>query len=113
MLADLNVDPASGLSSQVAAERLRWEGFEVVEVASAGEIYPRTQIIDYTTTAKGSPLWLLMRLLRRNASDVVREPTEGRPADFRILLGADYDPCVSVTSIQYVPVPTPTPTPAS
>jgi len=95
----------------VAAERLRWEGFEVVEVHSADQVYPRTQIVDLTTTSKGSPLWLLTRLYRRSDSDVIRQPTEGSPVDFRILLGADYNPCISTSAIQYVPPPTPTPTP--
>lgn len=96
---------------EVAVERLRWEGFEVVDFRQADQVYPRTQIVDYTTTPKGSPLWLLMRLYRRTATDVISQPTEGSPLDFRILLGADYNPCVSVYQIQYVPAPTPTPTP--
>ncbi|HEY76826.1 MAG TPA: LCP family protein, partial [Thermoflexia bacterium] len=95
----------------VAVERLRWEGFDVVSATTVDTVYPRTQIVDFTTTSKGSPLWLLMRLYRRENSDVVRQPTEGSPVDFRIILGADYDPCVSMYQIQYVPPPTPTPTP--
>lgn len=97
--------------AEVAAERLRWEGFEVIGTSPAAQVYPYTQIVDFTTTSKGSPLWLLTRLYRRNAGDVIRQPTEGNPVDFRILLGADYDPCISTSAIQYVPAPTPTPTP--
>ena len=80
----------------VAAERLRWEGFQVVSVSPAeGGPYPRTQIVDFTTTSKGSPLPVLIRLYRRQPSDVVAQPTEDRQVDFRVILGADYDPCAA------------------
>ena len=95
----------------VAVERLRWEGFDVVELRDAGQVYPRTQITNLTTTDKGSPIELLMRLYSRVYSDVISQPTEGSLVDLRITLGADYNPCVSTTLIQYVEPPTPTPTP--
>jgi len=98
--------------SEVAAERLRWEGFEVVGTSASSQIYPRTQIVDFTTTSKGSPLPLLQRLYKRSADDVTSQPTEGGPVDFRVMLGADYDPCVSNVAVQYVPTPTSTPTPS-
>lgn len=106
-----NGSPWSELG-QVAAERLRWEGFEVVSVERVGQQYPRTHILDFTTTSKGSPLWLLRRLYKRVAGDVVSEPSEERTADFRIVLGTDYNPCIRPGSILYVaPGPTPTPLP--
>jgi len=99
----------------VAAERLRWEGFEVVDVVRIEGDYPRTQVWDFTTTAKGSPLLPLMRLYGRYSSDVISQPTEERQADFLVVLGADYDPCMA-TRIHWQPdeaLPTPTPLPAS
>jgi hypothetical protein len=96
--------------AQVAVERLRWEGFHVVAVETVDPV-PRTQIVDFTTSDKGSPLWLLRRLYERQPEDVIQEPTEGSPVDLRITLGADYNPCVSRYAIQYVPAPTPTPSP--
>ena len=95
----------------VAAERLRWEGFDVVNVQATGEVYERTQIWDFTTSSKGSPLPHLMTLYRRYSSDVVYQPTEDRAVDFRIILGADYDPCVSAHSQWRPEEPPPTPTP--
>jgi hypothetical protein len=79
----------------VAAERLRWENYQVTGVALANEVVPRTQIFDYTTTDKGSPLHHLMRLYQRNASDVVSDPSERSPIDFLVILGADYNPCIA------------------
>jgi LCP family protein required for cell wall assembly len=86
---------------QVAAERLRWEGFEVVRVRRAGEAQPHTQIIDLTTASDpptAIPLFQLMRLYRRGRSDIVANPTEQRDVDFQVSLGVDYDPCTAVRS---------------
>jgi LCP family protein required for cell wall assembly len=105
-----NSTPYDGLG-HVAAERLRWEGFAVVGVAPA-QGAPRTQIVDFTTTTKGSPLSRLMRLYKREASDVIYQPTEDRTVDFRVILGADYDPCIAArTYWHYNDLPTPTPLP--
>jgi len=80
---------------QVAAERLRWEGFEVVRVQSAEESRPRTQIVDLRATPGGWPLPRLMRLYKREGSDVISRPTEQADVQFQVLLGADYDPCTA------------------
>jgi len=80
---------------QVAAERLRWEGFEVVRVQRAGETLPRTQIVDFTTTPNSWTVYRLTRLYRLGSGDVVLRPTEQREVDFQVLLGVDYDPCVA------------------
>lgn len=96
--------------AEVAVARLRWEGFAVVSVETVDPL-PRTQIVDFTPTDKGSPLWLLTRLYGREASDVTSEPTEGSPVDIRIILGTDYNSCVSMYAIHYVPTPLSTPTP--
>ena len=106
-----NATPYEGLG-HVAAERLRWEGFEVVSVGPADGTYPRTQIVDFTTSAKGSPLPRLKRLYKRDESDVISQPTEEREMDFRVVLGFDYDPCVAAKSQWYSgSLPTPTPLP--
>lgn len=104
-----NATPYDGLG-HVAAERLRWEGFEVVGVGSADGTYPRTQIVDFTTSSKGSAIYRLMRLYRRVEGDVVSQPTQGSPVDFRLILGSDYDPCVA-TKVQWYPGSLVTPTP--
>jgi len=106
-----NATPYDGLG-HVAAERLRWEGFEVVNVGPADATYPRTQIVDFTTTAKGSAISQLMRLYKRNASDVISQATEGSAVDYRVILGSDYDPCVAANAYWYLgSLPTPTPLP--
>jgi LCP family protein required for cell wall assembly len=91
-VAVLNASPWVELG-HVAAARLRWENFEVTEVARAQEVVSRTRIIDYTTTPKGSPISYLVSLFRRRDGDVIAEPTDDSLVDFRIVLGYDYNPC--------------------
>ncbi|HHN93757.1 MAG TPA: LytR family transcriptional regulator, partial [Anaerolineae bacterium] len=98
----------------VAAERLRWEGFAVTNVAPADRAYPRTQIVDFTTSTKGSAIYRLMYLYRREQGDVISQPTEDRTVDYRVILGADYDPCWAARhhwNPNYGLLPTPTPIP--
>jgi LCP family protein required for cell wall assembly len=92
-VAVLNASPWVELG-YVAAERLRWENFVVTSVEQADAGVPRTLIYDYTTTPKGSSLAYLMRLYRRKATDVVKEPGAGDGVDFLVVLGADYNPCI-------------------
>ncbi len=94
----------------VAAYRLRLEGFEVPTVQPTDGV-PHTTITDYTTTSKGSPIARLMTLYRLKQSDVTAEPTEGSQVDFRVTLGWDYNPCVGTGSIGWYSTRTPTPTP--
>ncbi len=106
-----NATPYEGLG-HVAAERLRWEGFDVVSVGPADGTYPRTQIVDFTTAAKGSAISRLMRLYKRETNDVISQPTEGSAVDYRVILGSDYDPCVATKAYWYPSsLPTPTPLP--
>ncbi len=97
---------------EVAAERLRIEDFNVVAVRDV-EFQPQTQIVDFTTTSKGSPLPRLMRLYRLQPEAVVAQPQEERQVDFRVILGADYDPCVGTHTAHWRPTPTPAPTPTA
>lgn len=96
---------------EVAAERLRLEGFEVVSVGPADGAYERTTIVDFTTTSKGSPLPTLSKLYKRQASDIQARPGEGNGVDFRVILGYDYDPCSGTVTAHWQPTPTPSPTP--
>jgi len=66
--------------------------------------------VDFTTTSKGSPLYKLLRLYKLDVGEVISEPTEESPADFRVTLGWNYDPCVGTVTARWRPTPTPTPT---
>jgi hypothetical protein len=106
-----NAGPYSELGF-VAAERLRWEGLEVTEVQLSERSYARTQIVDFTSSTKGSPLPLLMRLYGRRPEDVANGTPFPDSPDFQVYLGLDYNPCVRAEVIQYVTQSaTPTPLP--
>ena len=95
---------------QIAAYRLRLEGFEVTEVTDV-EGTSRTTITDFTTTNKGSRLWKLQRLYEPQSEDIMRQPTEGSPVDYRVTLGWNYNPCTGTMTAKWRPTPTPSPTP--
>jgi LCP family protein required for cell wall assembly len=90
----------------VAAYRLGLEGF-VVESVTRIDPVARTQVIDHTTTSKGSPLWKLNSMYRLQAGDVVAQPMEDGEVDFRVVLGANYNPCTATNTAYWRPTPTP------
>jgi polyisoprenyl-teichoic acid--peptidoglycan teichoic acid transferase len=101
----------SSAFGDVAAYRLGLEGLLVTEIeAVAAE--PRTQIIDYTTTEKGSPIRRLIEIYRLQGADVIKEPTEDSDVDFHIILGTNYNPCHATDTAYWRSTPTPTPTPS-
>jgi LCP family protein required for cell wall assembly len=78
----------------VAAERLAWEGFQVVGVGRIdGDRFPQTQVIDYSTTRKGSPIVRLQGIFRTANRNVISQPDPSSPSAARIILGEDYDSC--------------------
>jgi hypothetical protein len=94
---------------QVAAYRLRLEGFNVTDIRDI-EGRPRTTVFDFTTTNKGSRLWKLRQLYELQPEDVVNQPTEGSPVDYRVALGWNYNPCIGTGTAHWRPTPTPSPT---
>ncbi len=80
----------------VAASRLRELGFTVVKIEDAGKVLTQTQVIDYTTTDKGSALPRILRDLYVKPANVIKEPKEGGPR-YRIVAGRDFNPCYQKT----------------
>lgn len=104
-------DPAWGL---LAADQLKWEGYLVSNVAPADRSdYAQTKLIDFSTTSKGSRRGALAAMLRVNAANIVAQPDPNSPAQYRVIVGADYQPCwrpkLPSTSLP-TPAPTLTPT---
>jgi LCP family protein required for cell wall assembly len=84
----------------VAAERLTWEGFQVVALGTLGnERFPKTQIVDYATTRKGSPIPRLREIFRVAPQHVIGQPDPSSPAAARVILGEDYDSCPNTAMI--------------
>jgi len=96
------------------ADRLLWEGFEVVRIGQADRAdYQQTLIVNLTETAKGSPVSLLARILRVSGADIVPADEPDTDADFRVIVGHDYQPCYKSYwyAVHTTPTPKPTPTP--
>lgn len=100
----------------LAADRLLWEGFQVVQIGQADRAdYQQTLVVDLGGTAKGSPVWWLARILRVDGSNVLSADTPSDELDVRVIVGYDYLPCYKSywfgVHTTPTPVPTPTPTP--
>lgn len=84
----------------VAAERLGWEGFQVVKVdVLEGDRFSNTQIINYSTTRKGSPLARLREVFRVNGDNVLSQPDPSSESVARVVLGEDYNSCPNTATI--------------
>ena len=76
----------------VAADRLRWEGFKVVETRLAAERgQANTQLFVYRD--RPADVDRLVSLLGLKRKNVIYQPDEGAEADMLVVLGADYHPC--------------------
>jgi LCP family protein required for cell wall assembly len=78
--------------ASIAADQLRWEGFNIVNTGPADRAdYQSTQIIVFND--QPGAVESLARLLQVKQASVIRQPDPGQPADVRVILGNDYDPC--------------------
>jgi LCP family protein required for cell wall assembly len=77
----------------LAAETLRNDGFVPVFNTEAVLTQTITSLVDYTTTAKGSPLKTLQAVLHVADANVTPQPTADNAFQFRLVLGQDYNPC--------------------
>lgn len=84
--------------SIVATSRLRDLGFTVVKVEEAGKVEAKTQVIDYTTTDKGSALPRILRDLYVKPENVIKQPTT-TGTRYRIIAGRDFNPCYQKTLV--------------
>jgi anionic cell wall polymer biosynthesis LytR-Cps2A-Psr (LCP) family protein len=76
----------------IAADQLRWEGLTVVDTGSADNPnYTQTQIIVFNDKPKVRDS--LVRLFNVKPKNVIYQPDPNQPADIRVILGNNYDPC--------------------
>lgn len=78
--------------AKIAAEELRWQGFNIVDIGLADHPeYKRTQIIVFKDKPEATRL--LASQLAVKPENVIQQPDPNQPADMLIILGEDYDPC--------------------
>jgi len=95
----------------LAADRLLWEGFQVVQIGQAERAdYQQTLIVDLTGTTKGSPVYWLARILRVSGANILTAEAPSDEVDFRAIVGYDYQPCYKSYWFGVHTTPTPTPT---
>jgi LCP family protein required for cell wall assembly len=80
---------------QLAADRLFREGFVAVAGQPDRWDYPQTQLIDFTTTAKGSAVPYLQWMFNISPGNVISAPDANREVPYRLIVGADYQTCRS------------------
>lgn len=85
-------DPAWGL---LAADRLESEDFSVTQIVSADRSdYAQTKLVDMTITPKGSRRAALAQIFRVAPANIIAQPNPNYTAQYRVVVGADFVPCV-------------------
>lgn len=80
---------------QLAADRLLREGFGVVINQADRRDYEHTMLVDFSVTPKGSATDYLKWMFNISPADIIRSPDPNAPARYRLIIGADYEPCRS------------------
>jgi hypothetical protein len=78
---------------QLAADRLGREGFAVVIAESDRRDYPQTQLLDFTMLGQGSAASYLQWMFKVAPENVISAPDLGTGAQYRLVIGADYQTC--------------------
>lgn len=83
--------------ASIAADQLRWEGFEIVDTGPADRTdYGNTKIVVFNDRPQA--VETLTRLLQIKPANVIQQPDTSQPVDVRVILGEDYDPCRIVSA---------------
>ena len=77
----------------LVADRLNRVGFATVTGTADHRTYPNTQIIDFSTTGKGNDTTYLQNMFNVWGDNVISMPDPNATASYRIIVGADYQPC--------------------
>jgi LCP family protein required for cell wall assembly len=77
----------------LAADRLSREGYTAIIAPSDRLDYARTQLIDFTTTAKGSAVPHLQEMFGIAPENVISSPDPNSPVQYRVVIGGDYQAC--------------------
>jgi LCP family protein required for cell wall assembly len=77
----------------LASDRLASLGFPTTTGPSDWRVFPESRLVVYSEYGKGTGVGYLQTVFRIPDSRVTFEPEENSPYGFRLILGADYDPC--------------------
>lgn len=77
----------------VAVDRLGWEGYLVYSWEAADQVYPRSVLIDYSESPKGSRTNDLAVLFNILPDNIIHQPDPNSIVTQRIIVGQDWEPC--------------------
>lgn len=78
-----------------AAENLNWHGIRAVQKTGQGPPPLKTRISYNQATLKGSFHWLVAWLFGLQPEDVALNKNSDSPYDYQVILGRDFNPCLS------------------
>lgn len=93
----------------LAVDNLQWSGITPDVGQSDRTDYANTVLYDYTTSPKGSIRADLQRIFKISDDRVIAQPDAAAASPYRVILGADYDPCLKPSTSIVRPTPTPGP----
>ncbi len=93
-----NGTPAYGWEL-LAAERLHYAGYDTVINPADRLNYSQTLIFDYTEEQDPQPVANLLNLFGLNESRLIKISDPTYPYDYKVILGADYEPCFKPNTI--------------
>jgi LCP family protein required for cell wall assembly len=79
----------------LAADRLAREGYAALIDEPDRRDHAFTELIDFTTTTKGSALPYLQEMFQIAPEHIVSVPDPDSPVQYRLIIGADYETCRS------------------
>lgn len=78
----------------LAADNLAWQGFIPIIGDAGSDVQDETEITYYASSFKGSYDWLLSWVLdQEQSSFLLNQDDDAYPYDYRVVLGADFNPC--------------------
>ena len=78
--------------AEIAADQLRWDGFNIVGIGPADNPdYQQTKIVVFNE--KPTALEQLVQQFQVQPENIIRQLDPNQPADIQVILGNDYDPC--------------------
>ncbi len=78
---------------QLAADRLLRQGYVAIIGEPDRRDYARTQLVDFTSTSKGSAIPYLQEMFQVAPENIISAPDPDSPVQYRLIIGADYETC--------------------
>jgi hypothetical protein len=83
----------------LAAERLHYAGYDSIINPADRQDYPQTLIFDHTEEQDPQQAVNLLNLFGLNEFRLIKFPDPTYPYDYKVILGADYEPCFEPKNI--------------